>query len=134
MVTLHLRGNRNAIYSMLLHNPGHASVPADQFCIQSLHRIPKAAKALQDQVQQLTQHRGATATHFPSTSVDGDPTTSLGSLFQSSATSPVKNLFLRSDLNLPWHNLRIFCLIVSLVTWEKRSTPTSPATPPILFL
>lgn len=117
---------------------GHASVPADQLCIQSLHRIPKAAKALQDQAQLLTQHQttfpSATATHFLSTSKNGDSTMSLGSLFQCLITPPVKNLFLISGLNLPWHNLRIFCLIVSLVTWEKRSTPTSLPTPPILFL
>jgi len=33
--------------------------------------------------------------------------------------------FLLSNLNLPWHNLRLFPLILSLVNWEKRPSPTS---------
>ncbi|KAK4827080.1 hypothetical protein QYF61_014182 [Mycteria americana] len=56
---------------------------------------------------------------------DGDSTTSLGSLFQWLATLSVKNFFLISNLNLPWHNLRPFPFVLSLVTWEKRPTPTS---------
>ncbi|KAK4831181.1 LOW QUALITY PROTEIN: hypothetical protein QYF61_015913 [Mycteria americana] len=56
---------------------------------------------------------------------DGDSTTSLGSLFQCLTTLSVKKFFLISSLNLPWHNLRPFPLVLSLVTWEKRPTPTS---------
>ncbi|KAK4824091.1 hypothetical protein QYF61_010602 [Mycteria americana] len=57
--------------------------------------------------------------------MDGDSTTSLGSLFQCLTTLSVKKFFLISNLNLPWHNLRPFPLVLSLVTWEKRPTPTS---------
>jgi len=56
---------------------------------------------------------------------DGDSTTSLGSLFQCLITLSVKHFFLTSKLNLPWHNLRLFPLIRSLVTWKKTPTPTS---------
>ncbi|KAK4826066.1 hypothetical protein QYF61_005025 [Mycteria americana] len=62
---------------------------------------------------------------FTQQSVDGDSTTSLGSLFQCLTTLSVKKFFLISRLNLPWRNLRPFPLILSLVTWEKRPTPTS---------
>ncbi|KAK4821803.1 hypothetical protein QYF61_003832 [Mycteria americana] len=57
--------------------------------------------------------------------LDGDSTTSLGSLFQCLTTLLVKKFFLISNLNLPWRNLRPFSLVLSLVTWEKRPTPTS---------
>ncbi|KAK4810608.1 hypothetical protein QYF61_007345 [Mycteria americana] len=56
---------------------------------------------------------------------DGDSTTSLGSLFQCLTTLSVKKFSLISNLNLPWHNLRLFPLVLSLVNWEKRLTPTS---------
>ena len=56
---------------------------------------------------------------FLNTSRHGDSTTSLGSLFQYFTTRSVKEFFLTSNLNLPWHNLRPFPLILSLVTWEK---------------
>ncbi|KAK4810503.1 hypothetical protein QYF61_004283 [Mycteria americana] len=65
---------------------------------------------------------------------DGDSTTSLGSLFQCLTTLSVKKFFLISNLNLPWHNLRPFPLILSLVTWEKRPTPTSLQPPFRLLL
>ncbi|KAK4829020.1 hypothetical protein QYF61_001795 [Mycteria americana] len=48
-----------------------------------------------------------------------------GSLFQCLTTLLVNKLFLISNLNLPWRNLRPFPLILSLVTWKKRPTPTS---------
>ncbi|XP_068267934.1 protein EOLA1-like [Nyctibius grandis] len=56
---------------------------------------------------------------------DGDSTTSLGSLFQCLTTLSRKKFFLISNLNLPLHNLRPLPLVLSLVTWEKRQTPTS---------
>ncbi|KAK4822662.1 hypothetical protein QYF61_019029 [Mycteria americana] len=56
---------------------------------------------------------------------DGESTTSLGSLFQCLTTLLVKPFFLISSLNFPWRNLRLFSLILPLVTWEKRLTPTS---------
>lgn len=36
-------------------------------------------------------------------------------------------IFPTFNLNLPWHSLREFPLILSLVTWEKRSNPLAPA-------
>ncbi|KFQ72252.1 Leucine-rich repeat and IQ domain-containing protein 1, partial [Phaethon lepturus] len=44
-------------------------------------------------------------------------------------TRIVKKFFLISNLNLPWRNLRPFPLVLSLVTWEKRPTPSSPQPP-----
>ncbi|KAK4810582.1 hypothetical protein QYF61_007319 [Mycteria americana] len=59
------------------------------------------------------------------TSRDGDSTASPGSLFQCLTTLSVNKFFLMSNLNLPWCNLRPLPLVLSLVTWEKRPTPTS---------
>jgi len=33
-----------------------------------------------------------------------------------------KKFFLTFNLNLPWCNLRLFPLVLLLVTWEKRAT------------
>ena len=54
---------------------------------------------------------------------DGDSTTSLGSPSQCLTTPYRKKCFLISNLNLPWHNLRPFPLILSPVSSEKRPTP-----------
>jgi len=54
------------------------------------------------------------STHLLNTSGDGDSTTSLGSLFQCLTTFSVKMFFLISNLNLPWCNLRLFPLVLSL--------------------
>ncbi|KAK4831211.1 hypothetical protein QYF61_016048 [Mycteria americana] len=62
---------------------------------------------------------------FFNSSRDGDFTTSLDTLFQCLTTLSVKKFFLISNLNLPWCNLRPPPLVLSLVTWEKRLTPTS---------
>ncbi|KAK4823265.1 hypothetical protein QYF61_000232, partial [Mycteria americana] len=56
----------------------------------------------------------ATSTRLLNTSKDGNSTTSLGSLFQCLRTLSVKKIFLISNLNLPWCNLRPFLLILSL--------------------
>lgn len=61
----------------------------------------------------------ATSIHLLNTFRGGDSTTSLGSLFQCLATSSVKKFFLIPSLNLPWHNLRPFPWVLSLVP-EKR--------------
>ena len=76
-----------------------------------------------------------TSTRLLDTSRDGDSTTSLGSLFQCSTTLSAKKFFIISSLKLPWHNLRLFPLVMvtrgwllglpRLVTWEKRPTPSS---------
>ena len=51
--------------------------------------------------------------HFP-----GQPIPMLHNSFS-------KEIFLVSNLNLPWHNLRSLTVVLSLVTLEKRLTPTS---------
>ena len=62
-----------------------------------------------------------TSTLSLSTSRNGDSTISLGSLFQYFTTLSEKKFFLISNLNLPWHNLRLFSLILSLLTrrWSR---------------
>ena len=60
-----------------------------------------------------------TSKQFLNTSKDGDSTTSLGSLFQCLTTLSVKKCFLISNLNLPWHNLRPFPLILSPVRRDQ---------------
>lgn len=47
----------------------------------------------------------------------------LGSFFQHSTSLQVKNLFLIPNLNLPWHNIRPFPQVLSLLSGEKRSVP-----------
>ena len=49
---------------------------------------------------------------------DSDSATSLGSLFQCLTTLLENNFFLISNLNLPWHNLRPFPLVLSLLPGE----------------
>ena len=66
-----------------------------------------------------------TSTWLLNASRDGDPTASLGSLFQCLITLSVKKFFLISSLNLPWRNLRQFPLTLSLVTCKKGPT-TAP--------
>ncbi|KAK4826742.1 hypothetical protein QYF61_010995 [Mycteria americana] len=61
----------------------------------------------------------ATSKRLLNTSRDGDSTTFLGSLFQCLITLSLKTFFLISNLNLPWHKIRLFSLVLSLATWEK---------------
>ena len=63
----------------------------------------------------------ATSTHFLITSRDGDSTTSLGSLFQCLTTLSVKKVFLISNPNLPWCNLRPCSGL-----WPRRSCLSGP--------
>ncbi|KAK4832220.1 hypothetical protein QYF61_021067, partial [Mycteria americana] len=72
----------------------------------------------------LNMSLSTTSTRLLNTSRDGNSTTSLGSLFQCLTTLSVNKFFLISNLNPPWCNLRPFPLVLSLVTWEKRPTPT----------
>ncbi|KAK4824040.1 hypothetical protein QYF61_009631 [Mycteria americana] len=62
---------------------------------------------------------------------DGDSATFLGSLFQCLITLSVKKFRFRR--NLSWHNFRLFPLVLSFVTWEKRLTPTSLQPPFSIF-
>ena len=48
----------------------------------------------------------------------------MGSLFQCFTTLLMKKLFLLSNLNFPWGSLRLCPLALSLVSREKRPTPT----------
>lgn len=45
-----------------------------------------------------------------------------GQLVLCLATLSVKKLFLIANVNLPWHDLRLFLHVQLLVTWEKRLT------------
>lgn len=49
----------------------------------------------------------------------------LGSLFQCLRILLVYNFFLISNINLSWNNLRLFTLVLSYVTWEKRPPLTT---------
>ncbi|XP_040434752.1 AN1-type zinc finger protein 5-like isoform X1 [Falco naumanni] len=71
----------------------------------------------------------STASSTPEKTRDGDSTASLGSLFQCLTRLLVKKFFLISSLNLPWQNLRLLPLVLSLDTWMKRLIPT-PLQPP----
>jgi len=70
---------------------------------------------------------------FLITSRDGDSTTSLGSLFQCFTTLSVKKFFLISNLNLPWHNLRPFPLILSPVRRDQACSHGQAGTLPAKF-
>ena len=61
---------------------------------------------------------------FLSTSRSSDSTTSMGSLFHYLTALPENNFFLISNLNIPWQNLRLLPLALTLVNWEKRPTLT----------
>ena len=47
----------------------------------------------------------------------------MGSLCHCLANLSGKKIVLTSNLNLRWHNLRPFLLVLSLVTWEKEAYP-----------
>ena len=67
----------------------------------------------------LTTSLSATFAPFLNTSMSSDSTTSLGRLFQHLTTLPENKFFLISNPNLPWHNLRPFPLILSLLPGEE---------------
>jgi len=71
---------------------------------------------------------GRTSKHFLNTFRVSDFTTSLGSPFQSLTTLSEK-YFLMYNLNLPWCNLKLFSLVLLLITSEERLTPTLPQPP-----
>ena len=60
-----------------------------------------------------------TSTHFLNASKDSDSTTSKDSLFQYLTTLSEKKFFLISNLNLPWHNLKPFPLVLSLLPGRR---------------
>ncbi|KAK4830710.1 hypothetical protein QYF61_012970 [Mycteria americana] len=97
----------------------------ESFRLEKTFKIMKSNRTLTLPSPPLSLFLGTTSTYLLNTSRDGDSTTSLGSLFQCLITLSVKKFSLISSLNLPWRNLRPFPLVLSLVTWEKRPTPTS---------
>ena len=75
-----------------------------------------------------------TSKWFLNTSMDGDSTTSLGSLFQCLTTLSVKKCFLISNLNLlPLAQLKaISCLPVTCHQWEETNPALAVSTFPVL--
>ncbi|KAJ7414952.1 hypothetical protein BTVI_39803 [Pitangus sulphuratus] len=69
------------------------------------------------------------SSHVLKTTRDGDSATCLGSLIQCLTTLSVKKFFLMSNLNLLRDSVRPFPVVQSLVTREKRLTPTWPQPP-----
>lgn len=72
----------------------------------------------------LTMSLNTPSTYLLNTSRAGCSTTSLGSMFQGLAALSMKKFFLVPNLSLPWCNLSLFPYALSLLTWEKRPTPT----------
>lgn len=64
-------------------------------------------------------------TYLSNASRDGDCSTSLGCLFQCLTTFSVKKVFVIYNLNMPWHNLRAFPLILLLVNVGEETTSHS---------
>jgi len=68
-----------------------------------------------------------TSTHFLNICMDGDSTTSLGSLLQCLTTLSVSNFFpnIQPELSL----VQLLAISSYLPTWEKMPTPTPPQPP-----
>lgn len=54
---------------------------------------------------------------------DVNATTSLGSLFRCWITLSVKDFFLMSKLNLPWHSSMVFLLVLSFFSLGEEADP-----------
>ena len=65
---------------------------------------------------------------FLNTSQDGDSTTSMGRAFQYFVTLSMKNIFLTSNLYLPWRSLRLCPLVVSVLPGERDQPHLTTAT------
>lgn len=83
-------------------------------------------------LQSLTQHcqvhhwstaLSTTSTEPGNSSRGGDSTTPLANLFQCLTTFSMKAFFLVSNLNLPWYNMMLFLLALSLLHLEKETIP-----------
>lgn len=75
---------------------------------------------------------GSMSSHFLNASRDSDSTTSCGSPLQSLTFSQSLILLILwilpdvlPNLNVPWQRTRPFLLVLSLVAWEKKTTPIS---------
>ena len=107
--------------------------PTDLLGIHLHHRIIKVGKDLQDHlIQPSPYHQYHPLNHVPMHHVQPFP----GMVTLPLPRQPVpmpdysdiseKKCLLIFNLNLPWCNLRPFPLVLSLVTCEKRLTPSSP--------
>jgi len=83
--------------------------------------LEKTSKIIQSSCQPIHTMPTDSVPHgrFLNTSRDGDLTASLGSLCQCITTLSEVNFFLISNLNLPWHNLRTFSLVLSLLPGRR---------------
>ncbi|KAK4824589.1 hypothetical protein QYF61_016834 [Mycteria americana] len=93
---------------------------------QSFSMSIKETTAKHCQVRHKTTPLSTTSTCLLNTPRDGDSTTSLGSLVQCLTTLLVNKLFLISNLNLPWCNLRPFPLALLLVVVESNKVFPQP--------
>ena len=88
----------------------------------------KASKITQSNQQPITpcplpMALSATSTRLWNTSKDGDSTTSLGSLCHCLTALAEKKFSLISNLNLPWHNVKPFTFVLSLLPGRRGRPP-----------
>lgn len=100
--------------------PKQTSVQAlENHGIIELLRLEKICEFIKSSCQPCNSTKPHPSVSYPrvflSISRDDDFTTSLGSLFKSLIILPVKKFFLISNLNLRWHKLRLFALILWVV-------------------
>jgi len=98
----------------------------------------KASKITQSNQQPITlcplpMALSATSTRLWNTSKDGDSTTSLGSLCHCLTALAEKKFSLISNLNLPWHNVKPFTFVLSLLP-GRRGRPPPLYNPSVIFL
>ncbi|NWR88451.1 BRM1L protein, partial [Furnarius figulus] len=93
-------------------------------CLDEMSNLEKQFTDLKDQSTTKPRLQTLNLHIFLNTFRGSDSTTSLGSLFQCLITLSMKKFCLISRLNF-WCNLRPFPLVLSLVIWENRLTPTS---------
>lgn len=105
-VLLQVHANLKATERFRLEKPSDYQIPT----------IPSIAQA--------TMSLNATSTQLLNPSRNGDSYTALGNLCQGWTTLFMEKNSTISNLNLPWHTLMLFPLVLSLVTWQKTLTPT----------
>lgn len=120
-----LCGNSVSCYSCNIQSQTHSTVKVGTFENIKYNHQPKTTT-----IHTTKPHP---AVQQPYTSRDSDSTTCLGSLLQWVTTLSISFFLLMSKLNLPWCDLKPFPLLLSLVTQEKRLSPT-PLQPPFRWL
>ena len=73
----------------------------------------------------------ATSPQFLNTSRDGDSPTSLGSLCHCLTALLEDKCVLIPNLNLPWHNLKLSPLVLSLCQWRRVTATTAETWHPL---